>query len=154
MAVNLFVYGPLMLPEVIKAVAGHDFTRRGGAVSGYMQLRLKDRSQAALVPFPDAVTEGVVYLDVDAEALSRMDEFQGKAFERGEVNVQVADGEWVEAETHLFRLIRKRELSAKPWEEEEFRKKGRGKGGIQAAGGSAVKGEGRRKRGRGPDEGR
>jgi len=123
MAVNVFVYGPLMLRDVVKAVVGRELTRRGATVNGYMQLRLMDQSQAALVPFPDAVTEGVVYMDVDAESLRRMDAFLGKAFERGDVNVQVAEGEWVEAETHFFRLSRKKMLSAKPWDEDEFLKK-------------------------------
>ena len=62
-------------------------------------------------------------MDVDADALRKLDEFLGKAFERGEVNVQAAGDEWVEAETHFFRLSRKKELSAKPWDEEEFRKR-------------------------------
>ena len=123
MSVNLFVYGPLMLRDVIQKVVGRELTRRGGTLNGYLQLRLIKRSQAALIPFPDAVTEGVVFMDVDAETLRRMDEFQGGEFERGEVNVQVAEDEWVEAETHLLRLSRKKELSAKPWDEDEFRKK-------------------------------
>lgn len=131
MGVNVFVYGPLMLVDVVKAAVGRELTRRGATVNGYMQLRLKDQSQAALIPFPDAVTEGVVYMDVDAESLRRMDAFLGNAFERGYVNVQAGEGEWVEAETHFFRLSRRKELSAKPWDEEEFRKRGMKNGGIK-----------------------
>jgi hypothetical protein len=96
-----------------------------------MQLRLKEQSQAALIPFPDAITEGVVYTDVDEESLRKMDAYLGKMFERGEVNVQVGESEWIEAETHFFKLSRKKELSAVPWDEEEFQKKGVAKVGAQ-----------------------
>lgn len=134
MGVNIFVYGPLMLGDVIKTVVGRELTRRGGTVHGYLQLRVKDQSQAALIPFPDAVTEGVVYLDVGMDVLRLMDAYLGKAFQRGDVNVQVGEGEWVEAETHFFRLSRRKELSAKPWDEEEFRRKGLAGKGIEAPG--------------------
>lgn len=123
MAVNLFVYGPLMLREVLQEVAGCDLERRFGSVNGYTQLRLVDRSQAGLIPFPDSTTEGVLYMGVPDDMARRMDEYQGKSFHRGGVNVLADDGEWVEAETHLYRLSDRKNLSAKPWEEEEFRKK-------------------------------
>jgi hypothetical protein len=131
MAVNLFVYGPLMLRDVIKEVVGRELSRRDGTVNGYMQLRLKEQSQAALIPFPDAITEGVVYTDVDEELLRRMDVYLGKMFERGEVNVQVGENEWMDAETHFFKLSKKKELSAVPWDEEEFQEKGPKKVGTQ-----------------------
>jgi hypothetical protein len=121
MAVKVFVYGPLMMRDVLKVVVGRELVRRDGTVNGYMQLRLKDQVQAALIPFPDAVTEGVVFMDVDEESLRKMDEYFGVSFERGEVNVQVGEGEWIEAETHFFKLSRRKALSSKPWDEEELR---------------------------------
>jgi hypothetical protein len=63
-----------------------------------------------------------------------MDAYLGKAFQRGEVNVQLGEGEWVEAETHFFRLSRRKELSAKPWDDEEFRRKELAGKGIVAPG--------------------
>ncbi len=123
MAVNLFVYGPLMLRELAREVAGRDLDRRFGEIHGYRQLRLAGISQAALIPFPDSTTEGVLYAGVDDEILRRLDAFQGALFHRGEVNVLADDGEWVEAQTHLFRLSARKELSAKAWDEDEFRRK-------------------------------
>ncbi len=120
---NIFVYGPLMLCDVMRAVAGVDLERRFGTVNGYLQLRLSRESQAGLVPFPDSTTEGVLYMGVPETVVRRMDAFQGKSFFRGEVNVLAESGDWVEAETHFFRLNQRKSLSAKPWDEEEFRKK-------------------------------
>lgn len=128
MAVKVFVYGPLMMRDVLKVVVGRELVRRDGTVNGYMQLRLKDQVQAALIPFPDAVTEGVVFMDVDEESLRKMDAYLGALFERGEVNVQVGEGEWIEAETHLFKLSRRKALSSKPWDEEELRAESSGVG--------------------------
>lgn len=123
MAMNLFVYGPLMLRDVLQAVAGRDLARRFGAINGYRQLCLTGQSQAALIPFPDSTTEGVLYMGVPDDIARSLDEFQGKSFHRVEVNVLADDGEWVEAETHLYRLSDRKNLSAKPWDEDEFRKK-------------------------------
>lgn len=120
---NLFVYGPLMFREVLEAVVGRDLVRRAGTLNGYMQLRLIEESQAALVPFPDAATEGVVYMGVDEAALKHLDAFQGERFRREKVNVQADDGEWVEAETHCFRMSGRKHLSAKPWDEAEYRQR-------------------------------
>jgi gamma-glutamylcyclotransferase (GGCT)/AIG2-like uncharacterized protein YtfP len=120
---NLFVYGSLMLPEVMQAVAGQKFPFQGGMVRGYAQFELRDEHQAAMIPFPDTSTEGVVYADVDESALKRLDAFAGAGFDRVEVNVEAENGEWIEAEAHVLRMRHKKRLMAEPWDEDEFRQK-------------------------------
>lgn len=78
---------------------------------------------AALVPFPDTQVEGLVYFDVDDESLRRIDAFQGRDFRREEINVQTGSDQWAEAETHVFKLRERRRLSARTWDETEFREK-------------------------------
>lgn len=120
---NLFVYGCLLAPEVVERVTGRSFRSEEGVLHGYMGLRLKRSPDAALVPFPDTQVEGLVYFDVDGESLRRIDVFQGPDFKREEINVQTGSDQWAEAETHVFKLRERRRLTAKSWDETEFREK-------------------------------
>jgi len=85
---NIFVYGSLIVPQVMRRVTGRSFSSEEAFLRGYAQLRLKDESDAALIPFPDKDTDGVVYYDVDEETARRLDAFAGARFERIEVNVE------------------------------------------------------------------
>jgi len=120
---HLFVYGCLSLPEVLKHVTGRTFRTEEGVLHGYARLQIKDEPDAALIPFPDNQTEGVVYFDVDDESLRKMDALQGPLFKRTEVNVQTGTDRWAEAETYVFNLKERKRLVAKAWDETEFREK-------------------------------
>ena len=121
---NLFVYGPLMVPEVMRAVVGGDEPRCHEAVlHGYVERRVESTAQAGLIPFPDCATEGVVFYDLDGVAMGKIDAFEGDDFERVSVSVQAENGEWVEAETHLLRPKGRKLLRAKAWDELEFRER-------------------------------
>ena len=120
---NLFVCGALAIPEAMAAVAGQMFPFREGVVRGYAQFSLKHPNEAALIPFPDTCTEGVVYSEVSDEAVRRLDTFTGTVFRRVEVNVEAADGQWVEAEAYVLNLREKKLLTAAAWDQDEFRRK-------------------------------
>lgn len=118
---NLFVSGPLMFRDVIKAVTGKTFAAQCGLLHGYAQFAIKDEGQSAMIPFPDRVVDGVVYRDVDDESLARIDAFQGNRFERQEVSVEGETGEWVEASAYCLKLRRRKALSAEEWDEDYYR---------------------------------
>lgn len=118
---NLFVSGPLMFRDVIQAVAGKTFPMQDGVLRGYIQFTLEQDGQSAMIPFPDRVVDGLVYLGVDEEALARIDAFEGALFERVEVSVESPAGEWIEAEAYCIKLSRKRLLTSREWDEDEYR---------------------------------
>ncbi len=118
---NVFVSGPLMFKEVFQAVTGKTFPAQSGLLHGYAQFAIRDEGQAAMIPFPDRAVDGVVYIDVDAEALARMDAFQGNRFEREEVTVESEAGAWLEAEAYCLKLRRRKVLSVDDWDEDVFR---------------------------------
>ena len=120
---HLFAYGSLLLPEVMQAVTGRVFRFQGATLRGYAEFRLRAAPQAAIIPFPDMATQGVVYYDVDAASVRRLDAFGGGIYERVEVNAEAEDGEWVEAEAYVIHLKQLKLLTAKPWDEDEFRRK-------------------------------
>lgn len=112
-----------MFPEILQKVAGKKFPFQGGIVRGYAQFELRDEHQAAMIPFPDTSTEGIVYSDVDADAVKCLDGFVGAGFDRMEVNVDTGNGQWVEAEAHVLRMKEKKRLTARSWDEDEFRRR-------------------------------
>ena len=118
---NLFVSGPLMFRDVVKAVAGKTFPAKGGRLNGFAQFAVKDEGQSAMILFPDRVVEGVVYFDVDDESLARVDAFQGNRFEREEVSVETEEGGWLEAGAYCLKLRRRKILSVDEWDEDDYR---------------------------------
>ena len=120
---NVFVSGPLMFRDVVKAVTGKTFHVQCGLLNGYAQFLIGDEGQSALIPFPDRVVTGVVYLEVDDTSLLKLDAFQGRRFKRREVSIEAENGEWLEAEAYELNLNHKTLLTAKEWDEDEFRDK-------------------------------
>jgi len=118
---NIFVYGSLIIPQVMRRVTGRSFSSEEAFLRGYAQFRLKDEADAALIPFPDKETDGVVYYDVDEETAGRLDAFAGARFERIEVNVETEGRAWVEAQTHILRRAQRKRLATEPWDELKFR---------------------------------
>lgn len=112
-----------MIEDVMTKVAGRRLTACPGLLRGYAAFRLKDRPDGAMMPFPDTITEGSVYLNVDAAVLSRIAAFVGPACRRIEVTAQAEDGNWVEAEAFVLKLSEKQRLSGKPWSPDSFRPK-------------------------------
>lgn len=118
---NVFVSGPLMFREVLKAVTGTTFPAHCGVLRGYAQFTLRDEGQSAMIPFPDRVVDGVVYLDVDEAALKALDAFQGPRFEHHEVSIETETGDWIEAEAYVFKVSRRALLTSREWDEDEYR---------------------------------
>jgi hypothetical protein len=122
-AMNLFVSGPLMFGELIRAVAGRAPRRQDAALRGYAQFLVPGEGEAAMIPFPDREVDGVVYRDVDEAELKRVDAFQGRRFERVAVTVEAGGGEWIEADAYVLKPRRRKALSAEAWDEVEYRQK-------------------------------
>jgi gamma-glutamylcyclotransferase (GGCT)/AIG2-like uncharacterized protein YtfP len=118
---NIFLYGTLMIPEVLRRVTGRAYDTRAAVLHGFARLKVKGESYPALLPFPDMETDGIVVLDVGTEALSRLDAFEGELYQREEVTVEVGQDEWLEAETFVIRPAAYARLSAEAWDEDEFR---------------------------------
>ena len=119
---NLFAYGSLILPEVMKKVAGRLFRNEEAELHGFARFKFKGKSYPGIMPFPDHSTDGVLYYEVDPETAERLDQFEGNAYERVPVTVATEHGEWADAETYVVRRSARRSLSADAWDEYEFRK--------------------------------
>ncbi|NTV35130.1 MAG: gamma-glutamylcyclotransferase, partial [Deltaproteobacteria bacterium] len=69
-----------------------------------------------------AVTEGVLYLDVDAFSVKRLDDFEEELYERAGISADALDGESLMAQTYLIKPQYRDRLSSEPWDPEHFEK--------------------------------
>lgn len=124
MADHLFVYGTLMAPEVMEAVAGYCPAAEPARLSDYARFRLVDRDYPGLVREIGEATEGILYRDVTAEAVERVDAFEDSFYERHSVTVHPADGGGpVVASAYVVPFLAAAELvDPRPWDYEHFRK--------------------------------
>ena len=119
---NIFTYGSLLFPSVMKAVTGRDFAFKKARLSGFARFKVIGESYPGLTPLEGAVTEGILHLDVDALSLRRLDDFEGEMYERTEILADLFDGESLIAQTYLIRPQYRDRLSSYPWDPEHFEK--------------------------------
>ena len=100
---NLFVYGSLNDPNVFKSVSGLGFTRKAGRVddqtlfadSAILPRHRKvspDNVYFYAVTSPSSKIEGLLIYDVPAQAMSDIDKYEGKRYQRQTVYVNTAKG--------------------------------------------------------------
>jgi gamma-glutamylcyclotransferase (GGCT)/AIG2-like uncharacterized protein YtfP len=88
-----------------------------GAAEGYRRHALTDVSYPAIVTEPLAQVEGVLYLNVDAADLARLDAFEGAEYRREAVAVSTASGPMA-AQTYVW--LDAARLAHRPWLPERF----------------------------------
>jgi len=119
---HIFTYGSLMFPSVMKAVTGREFSSRNARVKNHARFKVIGESYPGLTPLEGAVTEGVLYLDVDAFSVKRLDDFEGELYERAGISADALDGESLMAQTYLIKPQYRDRLSSEPWHPEHFEK--------------------------------
>jgi gamma-glutamylcyclotransferase (GGCT)/AIG2-like uncharacterized protein YtfP len=119
---HIFTYGSLMFPSVMTAVTGREFSSRNARVKNHARFKVTGESYPGLTPLEGAVTEGVLYLDVDAFSVKRLDDFEEELYERAGISADALDGESLMAQTYLIKPQYRDRLSSEPWDPEHFEK--------------------------------
>ena len=71
--IQFFVYGSLMIPEVIQAVIGREVCGEPATLAHYLRQGLWGFSYPGLVKCPDSSVDGRLYRDIGANDLLRLD---------------------------------------------------------------------------------
>ena len=116
---DLFVYGTLMVPEVMSAVSGYDGPGRPATLHGFRRRRVAGESYPAIVACTDESVSGTLYRGVEAAQCCRLDAFEGEKYRRQRVIVSLPHGP-CEAEAYVFRHGCLPLLSDEPWSLERF----------------------------------
>lgn len=119
---HLFTYGTLMIPSMMHAVTGRHFAFREATARGYARFRIRGATYPGLVARPGAATDGVLYLDVDAPSLARLDAFEGALYRRTRLNVVTPENDALSAEGYVVRYEYRHRLSTDAWHLDDFRR--------------------------------
>ena len=120
---NIFAYGTLMIPDVMYAVTTREFRFKNAILRGYARFTVKGESYPGIIPATDAVTQGIIYLDVDELPLERLDAFEGDLYQRIPIQAETKEKEIFNAETYAIKSKFRRCLSLKEWNVKEFTQK-------------------------------
>jgi len=120
---NIFAYGTLMIPAVMYAVTARHFRFKKAMLRGYARFTVKGESYPGIIPASDAVTEGIIYLNVDEASLERLDIFEGDLYQRTPVGVEAEGEEILNAATYVIKPEYRGFLSSKAWDAKEFAQK-------------------------------
>jgi gamma-glutamylcyclotransferase (GGCT)/AIG2-like uncharacterized protein YtfP len=90
---DLFVYGSLLLPDVLLALLGRVPGNRPASAAGWRPARLLGRTYPGLTPAP-GVTAGVVLTDLSKEDWHRIDAFEDETYELKRVTLMDGRDAW------------------------------------------------------------
>ncbi|MGD8894123.1 MAG: gamma-glutamylcyclotransferase [Desulfobacterales bacterium] len=82
MNLNIFAYGTLMIPSLMYAVTARHFGSQKAILRNYARFTVKGESYSGIIPVTDAITEGIIYFNVDELSLRRLDTFEGDLYQR------------------------------------------------------------------------
>ena len=111
-----------MIPDVMYAVTTREFRFVEANLRGYARFTVKGESYPGIIPATDAVTEGIIYFDVDELSLERLDEFEGDLYQRTPILVKTAEKEILNAETYVIKPEYRDYLSTNGWDVNKFTK--------------------------------
>lgn len=101
-------------------VTARHFRFKKAMLKGYVRFTVKGESYPGIIPQADAITEGIIYLNVDEQSLERLDAFEGKLYHRTPVQVATKGAEILNAAIYVIKPEYRRLLSSKAWDVKEF----------------------------------
>jgi gamma-glutamylcyclotransferase (GGCT)/AIG2-like uncharacterized protein YtfP len=117
---DLFTYGTLMSADIMARVAGCRLAALPATLPGYRRSQVKGEVYPGISEDAAEQVAGVLYLNVPAAALQRLDVFEGEMYERREVLVKDEGGAARAAMTFVFRPAYLRLLTGIPWDFDQF----------------------------------
>lgn len=124
---NLFVYGTLLDPFILRELISGAYKSEPGILRGYIRKKVSNREYPGLIKMPGAVTKGKIYYDITTRDILELDRYEGEEYERIFVDVLTANGEKERCLTYLYKEQFRSRLSDETWNFHDFVKQGRAK---------------------------
>jgi len=112
---HLYTYGTLQVEAIIELIVGRPLRGAAARLEGYARYRVAGRVYPAIVEALGSEVSGVLYSDLEAAELDRLDLYEGELYERREVSVWVGSGR-VAAATYVVRPELRHRLSSEAWD--------------------------------------
>ena len=117
---KVFAYGTLIVPAVLQVVTGQSYTQNPAKLPGYARYLIKGQVFPGIIAADNSSVEGVVYHDIDATALQRLDDFESNVYIREEVLVTLENKHSPPAYAYVMSSEHEDLLSDQPWDIEVF----------------------------------
>ena len=112
---KLFVYGTLMVPEIVRIVLGRPLEGTDAHLLNYRPFMIKDACYPALASAAGYTTEGLVYSDISPSEMATLDAYEGAMYEKRLVSVTYADGTEEAVLTYVVAPAYRHRLDSKVW---------------------------------------
>ena len=119
---SFFAYGSLIFDPVVRAVTGRTFEGHPATLEGYARYQVSGATYPGLIPAAGQSVAGTIYMEVTDSALRRLDQFEGRYYERTTVTVRIGNGAEEPAETYIFREAYRHVLSLEAWDAKTFQR--------------------------------
>ncbi|MFO7603380.1 MAG: gamma-glutamylcyclotransferase family protein, partial [Gammaproteobacteria bacterium] len=120
---HLFVYGTLLLPQIMQAVSGQRHIACAAVLHDYARYALRGKPYPGIVPQPGASVAGLVYCRLRAAAWQRLDDYEDRFYRRRQVVVELDSGARVMAWTYVIAEQQRALLSTRDWSLAQFRQR-------------------------------
>lgn len=121
---NLFTYGTLMAPDIMEEVSGIVLESVEATLPGYQRFQVRDEQYPGIVVADDQKVTGILYLNVSADAMKRLDLFEGDMYRRESVTCDLG-GETLPAMTYVVKEEHAHRLTSNAWDFDTFLKDGK-----------------------------
>ena len=117
--VDLFVYGTLMVPSIMREAGGHEGPSEPARLAGYRRGCIEGETYPGIVPAPGDSVEGMLYCGLTVAAIIRLDRFEGEYYARLPVHLAIRSGN-VSADAYVIRPGFAHMVTAEPWSLDGF----------------------------------
>lgn len=117
---NVFVYGTLLLPNIMETVTGRSFESLPATLEGYKRRKVKNEVFPGIAADPESSTKGKLYQNIDARTLKVLDAFEGNLFDRRVLPVSGENGERYNAYVYVIPDWHLNHLEEEPWSLKTF----------------------------------
>lgn len=118
---NLFAYGTLMEPRLVKRVIGSVPASESASLPGYQRFAFKEECYPGIVPsHKNGSITGTLFFNLHDISWRYLDGFEGSMYARRSVYVNTASGDEYAAETYVVREAYKHLLAKTDWNFSQF----------------------------------
>ena len=114
-----------MFQPVWSAIVSQKYSKQRALLKGFARYQVRDEDYPAIIPAEQSAevpneVHGVIYRDIDAVDLLRLDDFEGDQYYRKGVTVELEDQTTLTAHSYIFRPEYRHLLIEKSWKPEAF----------------------------------
>lgn len=120
MRYQVFVYGTLLIPDIMREVTGRQYAGTPATLRDYRRYRLRNRSYPGLLYEPGAGVEGMLF-EVGPVALAALDRYEDPCYERHTLTVEAGAGTR-QAYVYVIPDSRRHLIEPKDWDLDFWRR--------------------------------